>query len=155
MVAEKLFEQDRLQTYSILLFRVQATYKIMQRTTEQWVLFNRDKEKWLGNIVMKYGRPIESYRNMPKLGLNIMIRSVQSVTWNRTQQIYKMHAIACCLDSDMIERTQLKKFLKESNMVAKDLEELEQMVKKYLREMKKKKGENEVLLRRQFISSLQ
>ena len=104
-VAEKLFEQDRLQTYSILLFRIQATYMIMRRTTEQWNLFQRDRGLWFGNITMKYGRPVDSYRAYPILGLKIMIRSVQSVTWNRTQQLHKVHAIACCLDSDMLERT--------------------------------------------------
>ena len=104
---------------------------------------------------MKYDVPIESYNNIPILGLKIMIRSVQAVTWNRTQQLHKMHAIACCLDSDMIERTELKKFIKKSNKETKDMTELEELVKDYLRKVDVQKEENETYLRRQFIASLQ
>ena len=74
-----ILKQERLRTYSMVLFNINISYKLMQRTLAQWNVMMRNKEMWLGNVLMKDNFPVYSYIEIPRLGLTFMIQSISNV----------------------------------------------------------------------------
>ena len=74
--ANPILKQERLRTYSMVLFNLQISYLLMRRTLAQWNVMMRNKETWFANILMKDNFPVYSYCKMPRLGLIFMIQNI-------------------------------------------------------------------------------
>ena len=72
------------QGLALLALKLKTSNEIIQATLDQWRMFHKEKDQWMGNITLTFEKRIESYLNLNTVGLKLIARSVQGVTWNRT-----------------------------------------------------------------------
>ena len=100
------------QGLNLLQLRMRTSFELLTATLEQWSMFQVNNHLWMGNI-QEMAPPQNYYVNLPEFGLKLIVRSIQGVTWNRTQQLVKIERIKCCEDADSKERCAITKFIKE------------------------------------------
>ena len=101
------------QGLALLQLRLKTSAELLTATLEQWSMFNYNNHLWMGNILHSNYPPVNYYINLPQLGLKLIVRSIQGVTWNRTQQLVKIERMNCCEDADSQERVKITRFIKE------------------------------------------
>ena len=51
-----------LHAYSMVLLKIHVAQQILKCTVDQWNVFLKDNQKWMGNAIMTDGMPIVSFK---------------------------------------------------------------------------------------------
>ena len=121
--------------YSQILYKCDVSQKLIQRTSEQWSTFMKDKGNWLANVTMRDGLP-NDYKRLNALGLKFMVQSIINEQCQRSQAIWQVKRIECQLNYNKKEkkRQKLKRFLLRTSMEADNMEDFKKMCVSYLKE---------------------
>ena len=111
-----------MQTYSVLMFRLQVTLAVLDRTREQWNTFFRLQWGWLGNVLMGEDRhQVQSYITLPRFGLGIMLSSISGVQQIRSQSLQKIKKELAVLPTELEDtRLAAKRLIESANLRTDD-----------------------------------
>ena len=127
-----------------MIYRLQVTCELMEQTLKVWQKFFRNQWTWMGNCLMsEEAHKVESYKNLSRFGLGLMLHSIRGVQQARSQSLQTIRRKLVIFPNEDEEDLQiLKRVFEQINLETEDWNTLVERCSTVIRIVKKKDKTN-------------